>query len=244
MRYWVSWYEPAPGGDFRPRRWPLPAQVVEYWCTAKGPTMAILCAVVDAPDADAVKPIITSAGWSPHSWRTLEPKPPGWMPSDLPRATPSVGVETRPSGSERVCIAGGPNTGKTTLAASYGPNVRHTDDLITSHEWSEASDEVATWFDNEGPWCIEGVAVPRALRKWLRANAADMSRRPCDRVIWLTQPHIPLTKGQATMTKACATVWSEVVPHLRLRGVVIQDGSTHRAGHAAPPPARPPGSKR
>jgi hypothetical protein len=46
-------------------------------------------------------------------------------------------------GSERLVIAGGPRTGKTTLAAELagktGAPVHHTDDLIGGFAWSDAS---------------------------------------------------------------------------------------------------------
>lgn len=121
----------------------------------------------------------------------------------------------------KVAIAGGPRTGKTTFALeTFGASlVRHTDDLIGSHDWSEASLAASQWFNEPGVWCIEGVAVPRALRKWLAANPG----KPCDRVYWLTKAHTPLSAGQATMAKGCVKVWLEVLPELRLRGVEVID---------------------
>lgn len=112
----------------------------------------------------------------------------------------------------RICITGGPKTGKTTMAnrMSLGatPDVRHTDDLIASHDWSAASLEASKWFDEPGPWIIEGVAVSRALRKWRDAHPGEPP--PVDRVIRLTKPHVELLKGQATMAKGEATVWAEI----------------------------------
>lgn len=118
----------------------------------------------------------------------------------------------------RIAIAGGPRCGKTTLAASFG-EARHTDDLIGSKDWSAASAEVATWFDADDPWIIEGVAVPRALRKWLIAHPDG---KPCDVVHWLITPHVPLTKGQLGMLRGCETVWREIVGELTRRGVEIR----------------------
>jgi adenylate kinase family enzyme len=126
----------------------------------------------------------------------------------------------------RLLIAGVPRAGKTTLAKTIvrtlpcslivmGP--RSTDDLIALG-WSAASERVATWFDAPGPWCIEGVAIPRALRKWFATHSAG---RPCDEIRWLGTPRVPLTSGQAAMAKACETVWDEVRPELERRGVRI-----------------------
>ena len=122
----------------------------------------------------------------------------------------------------RLLITGGPRTGKTTLANSLerdGARVGHTDDLIASHDWSEASDRVAEWMNAPGPWVIEGVAVVRALRKWLAAHPAGA---PCDRIVLLSKPLEPLTPGQAAMAKGLLTVWDEIRPELHRRNVEIE----------------------
>ena len=75
----------------------------------------------------------------------------------------------------RVAIAGVPKAGKTTLSAQYGQGVRHTDDLLESHNWHDASTEVARWFNQAD--VVEGVRVPHALRKWLADEAAGTTRR-------------------------------------------------------------------
>ena len=118
--------------------------------------------------------------------------------------------------SERLCIVGGPKVGKTTLA---GPEAKHTDDLIPLG-WSKDSEAAAKWFDEPGNWTVEGVAVVRALRKWLEANPKG---KPCDRVLYLNKPHVNLTPGQAAMTKGHKTVWDEVKPELLKRGVKIKE---------------------
>jgi hypothetical protein len=136
----------------------------------------------------------------------------------------------------RICIAGGPRTGKTTLAGalalggvpmdnrflahSVPLDVRHTDDLIDLG-WSEASEAAALWFDEPGPWIVEGVAVPRALRKWL---AAHPEGKPCDAVHWLEEPRDLRSKGQIAMGKGCETVWMEIHDALTERGVRIVVG--------------------
>lgn len=118
----------------------------------------------------------------------------------------------------RVLIAGVPRSGKTTHAKRFGDPTFHTDDLIGELEWSAASAEVANWISYPGPWCIEGVAVPRALRKWLAAHPGE---KPCDVAYWMPSPHVSLTPGQEAMAKGCVKVWAEVEPELRARGVKI-----------------------
>lgn len=123
----------------------------------------------------------------------------------------------------RIVIAGGPRTGKTTfangLAKTYSMPVRHTDDLIASHAWSEASDEVARWLSDGGTWIIEGVATVRGLRKWLAANPDGV---PFDKLYVTTRAHEELTPGQQTMGRGTATLWREIAPELLRRRAVIE----------------------
>lgn len=118
----------------------------------------------------------------------------------------------------RILIAGGPRTGKTTkaneLGAQFSIPVRHTDDLIATHDWSAASAEVATWMSEVGAWIIEGVAVGRALRKWYAANPEG---DPFTEVYYLTGAFEPLSKGQTSMAKGCDTVWAEVAREMLRR---------------------------
>ncbi len=142
--------------------------------------------------------------------------------------------------STRICITGGPGTGKTYLAAFVADNagmhpdrvqfegvpVLHTDDAALLG-WSEASEEVAGWLDRPGPWVIEGVALARALRKWgvrngcARVQGASMQWSPrnrppppCDKLIVLRtrRPEAgPEKEGHATMTKGLFTVLDELL---------------------------------
>lgn len=116
----------------------------------------------------------------------------------------------------KLAIAGFPKAGKTTLAKEIDSITFHTDDLIDKFDWSGASQEASTWFDKL-EFVIEGVAVPRALRKWLARNEG----KPCDTLIWLDKPHQNLTPGQITMAKGCIKVLNEIKPELIKRGVKI-----------------------
>lgn len=126
----------------------------------------------------------------------------------------------------RICITGGPRTGKTTLAADLSaiPRivggaahlVRHTDDLIHLG-WSEASAAVLPWLDEPGPWIIEGVAVSRALRKWREAHPGEAP--PVDRMVYLDAPHEALVKGQVSMAKGVRKVHDEIEGWLAEHGI-------------------------
>lgn len=107
----------------------------------------------------------------------------------------------------RLLITGGVGSGKTTLAHKMRkekPNdwgiLFGTDDLIGKCGWSEASHYIADrWLTDSGPWIIEGVAIPRALRKYLEAHPDKPP--PCDRIIVLTDQHKDLNPRQEAMSR-------------------------------------------
>jgi hypothetical protein len=155
----------------------------------------------------------------------------------------------------RLVIAGGPRTGKTTIADAIvaagaaapfgsvtrgGANVLHTDDLIDLG-WVPAGRAAAAWLDLPGPWVIEGVTAPRALRRWLKRNRRG---KPCDVVLVLAKPRVPRTKGQEAMAKGCAKIMAEIAPALRRRGVKIVTRATAIGRRSRAAPARAAGSRR
>lgn len=122
---------------------------------------------------------------------------------------------------KRIAITGGPRTGKSTtaarLAAETGLPLVSTDDF-KDMGWSEASAHVAGIIATGAPGIIEGVAVPRALRKALAANP-DV--KPIDRLMVLESPKVPRSKGQEAMGKGVRTVLDEVLPALKALGVEV-----------------------
>lgn len=102
----------------------------------------------------------------------------------------------------RLAITGAPSTGKTTLTLKLDDGTRkvfHNDDF--KHiEWSRASEHIAKEInDCDGPLIVEGVTVPRALRKGMKVDA----------VIWLHKPHIEQKPGQVVMGRGMETVLRE-----------------------------------
>lgn len=129
---------------------------------------------------------------------------------------------------KRIAITGGPRTGKTTLAAKLAKEsslpIVCTDDF-KELGWSEASTHVANLIAKSEPAIIEGVAVPRALRKALEAAPDE---RPLDKLIVVEpsrrwhEKHSPQSHGQRAMGKGVHTVLEEILPDLRRLGVEIE----------------------
>ncbi len=124
----------------------------------------------------------------------------------------------------RILVAGGPGCGKTTYAKKLGSQlgfpVRSTDDLVGRMSWSKESAEVAKWIDSPAPYIIEGVTIPRALRKWLASHPRPLA--PCELVCYRAEPFVTLSPGQEAMRKGVISVWAEVAGELRRRGVRIE----------------------
>lgn len=127
----------------------------------------------------------------------------------------------------RVAVAGGPGAGKSTAAArleeDLGLPTLHTDDLVDRCEWSELSAVASGWFDTYRNVIVEGVAVPSALRKWLRRNEGR-GTRPCEWAVWVCygEGRGPSRRHEA-MAKQARTVWQEILPDLERRGVRIME---------------------
>lgn len=102
----------------------------------------------------------------------------------------------------RIVVTGSPKAGKSTVAAvfekMFGYRLKSTDEL-TDMEWSAASEEVSTWLDYSGPWIIEGVTVPRALRKWQTRHPDQPP--PFDWFVFMAEPRRHLEGGAETMRK-------------------------------------------
>jgi hypothetical protein len=126
---------------------------------------------------------------------------------------------------DRIIIIGGPQCGKSTYALKLGIPVfcgdprslvkRPVDGVtyLPEHlEWSAGSDYIANnWFNQKGPYVIEGVSVVRALRKWKKRHPVVRSM-PCDKIIYFMNKHPSVDRlaGQHAMEKAVATMWGEV----------------------------------
>ncbi len=123
-----------------------------------------------------------------------------------------------------IAIAGFPLAGKTTLARELAEESGHeaisTDHLLAIElSWSEISQVTAGWFDTLDDFIIEGVAVPRALRKWLDTHDQG---KPCEKVIWLTKTRALLTDDQLAMGRGCMSVMKEIMGELAARGVEVK----------------------
>lgn len=125
----------------------------------------------------------------------------------------------------RIIVAGGPKVGKTALSkklsAHYGiRNVKHTDELREGRTWEAIVEQVSYWYDEEGPWIVEGVVTPHALVTWFSRNSVG---KPADVALYLENEREPRSARQTSMAKGCMTVWKHVLPHLRMADCEIGD---------------------
>lgn len=137
----------------------------------------------------------------------------------------------------RIIIVGGPKSGKTETSNALSKIIyertipgftiplRHTDDLIGKGlSWSEESLHVSTWFDDPGPWIIEGIVTVRALKKWLARS--PIHEKPADYIFYAEVARVPLNLKQQALMKQCNDVWKEVWLPLLSSGVVVRSIST------------------
>lgn len=122
----------------------------------------------------------------------------------------------------KVMVSGPPGAGKTTvsteLAVGSGTQLFHTDDLIDVCPWGEDSRFVADEWMSKDDFIIEGCAVARSLRKFMVLHPGV---KPCDRLIVLAAPKVPLTGGRAAMAKGIQTVMRGIAAELLKLGVDI-----------------------
>lgn len=101
---------------------------------------------------------------------------------------------------KRIGITGAPRTGKTTLTQSVSDRpVIHTDDW-KDWPWPDVPDLVRAACDEAGAsFVVEGVQVPRTLRKGLELDA----------LVYLSEPQTDQTPAQVAMGKGVHSVLAE-----------------------------------
>jgi hypothetical protein len=128
--------------------------------------------------------------------------------------------------ADRVIVAGGPRSGKSGFAVRmserFGFPLRFGDSLVAAgkdpEQWSRSSATVARWLAEPGPWIVEGVVTPRAIRKWQQAHPGTP---PPFTVIWFPKAVQVRSEGQEAMAKGAATVMKDVAPVLLAMGGTI-----------------------
>ena len=115
----------------------------------------------------------------------------------------------------KIVIWGPPKSGKSTVHGPYFSDLYaiplyHTDDTIL-FGWQGASDVVARWLHEKDQFVIEGVAVPRAIRKYIEkyGEAPDL-----DLIVVAGHGPNVLSDHQERLAKGITTVAREIEPYL------------------------------
>jgi broad-specificity NMP kinase len=122
----------------------------------------------------------------------------------------------------RIIITGFPKTGKITLAnqlgRKYNVPIKSTDSLV-DRSWSDMSCEIANWINEPAPWIIEGNAVVRGLRKWIKIK--QQKRLDGVSIFLMTHTNSLYSSGQMALAKAIRTIWEQIRMDLADRGARI-----------------------
>lgn len=102
----------------------------------------------------------------------------------------------------------------------------HADDFIeapSKHKapnYSGTSDRLVPVLDEmskySGNFILEGVSVPRGLRKWFQANPTG---KPCDALVWISAPRQTLTVGQQRIGTQSRTILLTILDEVEKRGI-------------------------
>lgn len=189
---------------------------------AKGdPVPPAATAPETAPENKPGQPVAKAAaeGSDNETFRNLAP---------LPLHSEEIGVGTK----KKIVIVGGPRRGKSTLARNLRlanaiptyctdplslvkdpePDVTYLPEEYAD-KWSESSQYVADeWLAKlDAPYCLEGVATARALRKYEQSVDGDPVKLSELQVVVLTEARVPgLLQGQESMAKGVDTVWQQI----------------------------------
>lgn len=108
---------------------------------------------------------------------------------------------------ERIAITGAPRVGKTWLSGALplDREVIHTD-MWMQTPWADQPRCIIEACETLPRFIVEGVQVPRALRKGLQVDA----------LIWLLRPGVAQSPAQVAMGKAITTVFEGIRAQLTI----------------------------
>lgn len=158
------------------------------------------------------------------------------------------GVQPSDDPTRRVLVVGGPRRGKSTLAQRLRSSVNAVViptfcgdpvSLVKDPEpgvtylpeglsWSDSSQYIAdNWLMLPGPWCCEGIAMARAVRKLVNSERSAVLDGVD--IVVLTDAIAEESSGQSIMAKSVMTVWAEVADLFPQARVVSVGGQTKTA---------------
>ena len=81
-RYWISWYQPTE--DYRPLKWPLPKEILGWWCSGLrcSDDASTLVAWVEAESNESAEKLIKKYWPEAKEWRFNDEVELDWKPND------------------------------------------------------------------------------------------------------------------------------------------------------------------
>lgn len=155
------------------------------------------------------------------------------------------------SQSRRIVIVGGPRRGKSTIARQLRDSniptyctdpqslVKDVEENVTylpeGLSWSDSSQWVAdNWLTKPGPWCVEGIAAVRALRKLVsKPDYFDVNVTGIEVIVLESaHPDAEVSSKQESTAKAVMTMWSEIQHHFPKASKIKRDGDSVGSGNS------------
>jgi hypothetical protein len=112
---------------------------------------------------------------------------------------------------QRIAVSGGPRTGKSTFVAGVTDRLVVQTDDFSSVGWAAQPQAVIDAVRKFPRFVVEGVQVPRALRKGMQVDV----------LIWLTRAMAPRTAQQLGMEKGIITVFDSCRAELDIPIIVV-----------------------
>jgi len=111
-----------------------------------------------------------------------------------------------------VAIAGLPNAGKTFITDRASEHYKfHTDDFVHQYDWLSLPQGVIDAIGDKDQWLVEGMQVPRLLKRGLKPEL----------VVWMDNPKVRLSPKQAGLGRQMWKAFEDWSHHNEFSAVIF-----------------------